>query len=85
MSRSNFKQFTIGCVTPNCGNITSKAYARTHNGKCKSCFTGVPQEKAEPRRRTLKPGQYFEDDGGEYRFSAEYRHEVMGGNEPSDY
>ena len=41
-----YQQFTIRCA---CGNLTSKAFARTHDGKCKACFTGVPREvKSSP-------------------------------------
>lgn len=37
--RTNFERFCIRCV--DCGATTSKAYARAHNGQCKSCVTGV--------------------------------------------
>lgn len=37
----NYRQFTTRCA---CGALTSKAYARQHNGKCKSCATGEPRD-----------------------------------------
>jgi hypothetical protein len=44
MAYNNYNQFTTRCT---CGAITSKAFARANNGKCKACVTGIP--KAEPR------------------------------------
>lgn len=35
---SNAKRFCITC--PQCGKLTSKKYAETHNGQCKNCATG---------------------------------------------
>lgn len=40
-----YNKFTTRC---NCGGLTSKAYARQHDGKCKSCFTGVIVDKSFP-------------------------------------
>ncbi len=41
---SNFQRFCTHCIA--CDGVTSKAYARTHEGKCKACFTGVlPPER----------------------------------------
>lgn len=51
---SNYRQFTVRCA---CGNLTSKAYARAHNGKCKECATGIPREpkaSPEPHYREFK-------------------------------
>lgn len=39
---SGARQFTVACAA--CGLLTSKAYARTHEGKCKSCVTGQPRD-----------------------------------------
>jgi hypothetical protein len=39
---ASFKQYLCQCVT--CENQTSKAYARTHNGQCKECVTGVSKQ-----------------------------------------
>ena len=38
---NRFNQYLTRCV---CGATTSKAYARAHNGKCKTCFTGIPSQ-----------------------------------------
>ena len=70
---SNHKQFLCKCTT--CGGTTSRTFARNNAGKCKSCVTGSGSQ--------LKPGQYWEDDGGEYKMSPEYAHEVRGGNDLS--
>ena len=35
----SYRQFTIGCVS--CTSLTSRSYARSHNGQCKACATGV--------------------------------------------
>jgi len=42
-----FKRFTVACNK--CGNLTSRTYARQHNGQCKSCVTGISQPKASDR------------------------------------
>lgn len=42
----NYKQFCVKCT--GCQGITSRAYARAHNGLCKTCVTGEPK-KANPR------------------------------------
>jgi hypothetical protein len=55
-----YKTFCTSCLA--CGGTTSKAYARQHEGKCKSCVSGVA---AAPRglvcptcgERTLSPYQ----------------------------
>jgi len=39
------RRFLIGCAS--CGAHTSRAYARTHEGKCKACFTGIPRQDRE--------------------------------------
>ncbi len=36
---TKFQQFCIDCVV--CGAGTSRKFAREHDGKCKSCVTGV--------------------------------------------
>lgn len=69
----DYKRFLTTC---DCGATTSRKYAAAHNGQCKACVTGEPT-------RSLKPGQHFADDGGEYLMSAEYAHEVRGGNDLS--
>ncbi len=50
----NAQQFLTRC---DCGNTTSKAYARTHGGKCKACVTGQPPtettETAESRNARI--------------------------------
>ncbi len=35
---SAWRQYSVKCV--DCGRLTSKTYARTHNGACKACSTG---------------------------------------------
>lgn len=35
-------QYLVPCE--NCGQKTSKKFARANNGKCKSCVTGQPRE-----------------------------------------
>lgn len=35
----NFQRFCTHCVA--CGGTTSKAYARTHDGKCKGCTSST--------------------------------------------
>lgn len=35
---SRFAKFQATCE---CGRTTTKAYARSHGGKCKACVTGV--------------------------------------------
>ncbi len=74
---NNYRQFLVVCA--GCGENTNRKFAAAHDGKCKSCVTGEPKRRAQ-----LKPGQYFEDDGGEYKMSAEYAHEVRGGNDLSE-
>ena len=37
-----YKQFTISCVE--CGELTSRAYAKKSDGKCKACATGIPKQ-----------------------------------------
>lgn len=44
---SNYKTFCAPCVC--CGSLTSKAYARTHEGKCKACATGIAPVSSEPK------------------------------------
>ncbi len=48
---SNYKTFTCNCAQ--CGGLTSKSYARLHNGQCKICVTGIvpriPRTEAEDR------------------------------------
>ena len=39
----SYHQYSIACVS--CGSLTSKSYARSHEGKCKACSTG--QERIE--------------------------------------
>lgn len=39
---AKFSQYQTTCK---CGGTTTKAYARKHGGKCKSCVTGVAQPK----------------------------------------
>ena len=39
MSYQSYKTFTTRCVA--CGRTTSKAHARTHNGVCAACASGV--------------------------------------------
>lgn len=53
---SNFKTFCTNCVL--CNGATSKAYARKHDGLCKSCVTGVPTDTKE---KTLCPdcGEHY--------------------------
>ena len=36
---SRFSKFQQECST--CGALTTKKYAREHDGNCKTCFTGV--------------------------------------------
>jgi predicted RNA-binding Zn-ribbon protein involved in translation (DUF1610 family) len=38
---SRFSQYLTSCVA--CGASTSKKFAREHDGKCKTCVTGVEQ------------------------------------------
>ena len=37
--KARISQFLTNCVC--CGSGTSKSFARAHEGKCKSCATGV--------------------------------------------
>ena len=37
--RSRVYRYLTSCVE--CTGLTSKNYARQHNGKCKGCFTGI--------------------------------------------
>ena len=86
---ASYQQFTIRCA---CGNLTSKAYARAHGGKCKACFTGVPSQRntdlicPDCRQRTLTPYQkargYHCDNCTREADPEGYRREVMGLNEP---
>ena len=75
---NEYQRFLTVCK---CGGKTSRKYAASHNGQCKACATGQPKQNTG--RVHLKPGQYWEDDGGEYKMSAEYAHEVRGGNDLS--
>lgn len=45
----NFNKFLTTCP---CGNKTSKTYARAHEGRCKSCVTGLAPA---PRKDMLCP------------------------------
>ena len=36
---SKFDMFCTHCIS--CNGTTSKSYARTHDGKCKTCVTGI--------------------------------------------
>jgi len=47
---TNISQFLTTC---SCGNKTSKAYARAHEGRCKQCVTGLPKESAPSRNARL--------------------------------
>jgi len=42
MPQMPYQKFCVPCVS--CDMLTSKAYARAHEGKCKSCATGVPRD-----------------------------------------
>ena len=70
-------QFLTRCA---CGGTTSKQYARAHGGKCKTCVTGVGPVERRAKSSNL-PGGF--QDVGEYHMSAEYAHEVRGGNDLS--
>lgn len=35
------QQWTTSCGQ--CGDVTSRKYAREHDGKCKACVTGIPK------------------------------------------
>jgi hypothetical protein len=43
---SRFQKFQVECI---CGRVTTKTYARSHGGKCKTCVTGIPPA---PRSRS---------------------------------
>lgn len=65
---SRFQQFCQLCVQ--CGNATSKSFARAHDGKCKSCVTGVVRERDISKHPLLCPScgehlrtQYQKDHG----------------------
>lgn len=45
MSFSQVRQYLTSCAT--CGQRTSKAYAKSHNGNCKLCTTGESGRKAD--------------------------------------
>jgi hypothetical protein len=44
---TDYKLFCVKCS--DCGGNTSKQYARSHQGKCKSCFTGEAQPYRGPK------------------------------------
>lgn len=44
---TRFQQFCTSCS--DCGGSTSKSYARQHDGKCKTCVTGVEQPTRGPK------------------------------------
>lgn len=43
---NRFSRFQIMCE---CGAVTTKKYAREHDGKCKACFTGIEQSYHGPK------------------------------------
>jgi predicted RNA-binding Zn-ribbon protein involved in translation (DUF1610 family) len=45
MRRMNtgYTQYQATCTE--CGGTTTRTYAREHSGKCKTCITGVSQER----------------------------------------
>jgi hypothetical protein len=44
---ANFKRFLTQCA--DCGNNTSKSFARANSGKCKACVTGIEPEYRGPK------------------------------------
>ena len=44
---SRFSQYLTQCSQ--CGGNTNKGYARAHDGKCKTCSTGVEQPYRGPK------------------------------------
>ena len=42
-----------------CGNTTSKAYARQHGGKCKACVTGKPKVSQASNERLDRYHDYI--------------------------
>lgn len=44
---SQFSQFQTNCS--GCGATTTRKYAREHEGKCKTCVTGVEQPTRGPK------------------------------------
>ena len=53
---SRFAKYQCRCSS--CGRTTTRAYARSHGGKCKSCITGVDQP-------TARSGNEYGNDGYE--------------------
>lgn len=41
-----YRCYTIDCVS--CSSLTSRKYAREHEGRCKQCVTGIPTGKLCP-------------------------------------
>ena len=52
-----------------CGRTTSRAYARTHGGRCKSCETGTapaPRRRGTSRDAIAREGGYEDTMGVSY-------------------
>jgi len=90
----DYRRFTVPCV--DCGMLTSKPYARAHEGKCKSCATGTERDiskhpllcpTCKERLRTpyQKANRYHCDQCTREADPEGYRREVMGMNDYPDY
>lgn len=82
----DYKRFTVACVV--CHALTSKTYARAHEGKCKSCATGVAPT---PKYKCKQCGAGISKFKHDHHYVCEscyrnndpegYRREVMGLND----
>ena len=87
----SYSQYLTACV--GCGAKTSKHYARSHDGKCKFCATGVSSVRAyrcpdcgEMSLSAYQKAHHYHCDSCTRAADPEgYRREVMGYNDGPDY